>query len=108
MKEEPANKRRRLERAPPETPSNTDSAPPSLAASYIDALPDAVLQHCFSFIGKGHYRYVAGTSRRFNEIYSIKHEKKTTLKSVVASVSSAELYLQDVTEQREAFDKFYP
>ena len=97
MEEESANKRRRLDRAPPETPSNTDaSAPLSFAASYIDALPDAVLQHCFSFIGKGHYRYVAGTSRRFNEIYSIKHEKKTTImKSVVASVSSADLFLQD-------------
>ena len=96
MEEESANKRRRLERAPPKTPSN-----PDLAAASMDALPDAVLQHCFAFIGKGHYLYVAGASRRFNEIYSIKHEKKTTMKSVVASVSCADLFLQDVREQYE-------
>jgi hypothetical protein len=58
----------------------------------IDALPDVVLQHCFSFIGNGHYQYIPGTCHHFNEIYSVKHEKKMTWEErAVASVSSAKL-----------------
>jgi hypothetical protein len=74
MSEEPARKRRRFEGAP----SISDAvAPPFIViTASIDCLPDAVLQHCFSFIGKQHYRFVAGVNRRFQEIYSVKHETK--------------------------------
>ena len=93
MSEEPASKRRRFEGAP----TNQQSTPP-LHVDSIDSLPDAVLQHCFSFVAKGHYRFVAGTSRRFKEIYSIKHESKTMWESAASSVACAELCLDDFKE----------
>ena len=65
------------------------------AAATISSLPDAVLQHCFSFVGPGHYRYVAGVTRWFQTVYSVKHESKTTWDSAAASVSRAELCLED-------------
>jgi hypothetical protein len=102
MEEELVNERRRLDRAPP---GDMEVAAPAAEAS-IDALPDVVLQECFSFIGKGHYRYIAGTCHRFNEIYSMKHEKKTTWDQAVSSVSSAELFLQDTTEKAEESTSF--
>jgi len=67
----------------------------------IAAIPDAVLQHCFSFIGPGHYRNVAGTSHLFRDIYNIKHEKKTTWESAAASVACAEKCLEDAREKGE-------
>lgn len=71
MSEEPANKRRRFESP------NTVSLAAATPLATIASLPGAVLQYCFSFIGKFHYRYVAGTSRRFKEVYIKEHEKKT-------------------------------
>lgn len=74
----------------------------------MSAIPGAVLQHCFSFIGKGHYRHVAGTSRLFRDIYSNEHEQKTEWKHVAASVPCSELCLEDVremqTDERVALD----
>jgi hypothetical protein len=58
-------------RAPPRKVAATDEAS-------IDALPDAMLQHCFSLAGKHHYHCIALTSHCFYEVYHIKHEKKTT------------------------------
>ena len=43
-------------------------------------------------------RFVAGTSRRFKEIYSIKHERKTTWENAASSVACAELCLDDFNE----------
>ena len=79
------------------------AVPPALAIS-IAALPDAVLQHSFSFIGKGHYRFVAGTCRHFEEIYSKEHEKKTTWSAATASIACAELCLKDAREQEDLED----
>jgi len=86
MSDPPANKRPRL---------MGHSSPTVLAE-----LPEAVLQHCFSFLGSGHYRYVAGTSRLFRNIYSIKHENKTLWKNAAASASCADLCLEDAIEQK--------
>jgi hypothetical protein len=71
------------------------------AAATISSLPDAVLHYCFSFFGPGHYRYVAGTSRWFQNIYRIKHESKTWWKCAAASVSCiTELCFRDERKQR--------
>ena len=93
MSEEPASKRRRFVSA---STNQYQSAPPlHHHVASIDSLPDAVLQHCFSFIGANHFRFVAGTSRRFQEIYSIKHEKKTAWENAAASLACAQLSVQD-------------
>jgi hypothetical protein len=84
---QPATKRRRLHDFP---------------AVNIDSLPDAVLQVCFSFIGPGYYRYVAGVCRRFEDIYSIKHEKKTMWKAAAANVACAELCWSDIGREPAA------
>jgi hypothetical protein len=65
--------------------------------SAIDILPNAVLQHCFSFISVGNYRYVAGTSRRFRNLYS--ESKTTTWARAAESISSAELCLDDARQE---------
>jgi hypothetical protein len=79
--EEPANQRHRL-------------YPPSVAS--IGSLPAAVLQvHCFSSIGPGHYRNVAGVDRLFRQTYSNKYGYKTTYESAAASVACAELCLKE-------------
>jgi hypothetical protein len=65
----------------------------------IDSLPDAVLQVCFSFVGPGSYRFAGGTCRRFQEFYSSKFEKKTRWKESSASVTCAELCLEDAREE---------
>jgi hypothetical protein len=96
MSEEPESKRRRLETAPKNSPTSAET---TLHASSISSLPDAVLEYCFSFIGNGHYRYVAGTSLHFLEIYSNKRQSKTTFRSAVESVSRAKLYFEEVVEQ---------
>lgn len=84
MNEEPASKRRRFD----------DSIISSSRAS-VDALPDVVLQHCFSFIGSGQYRFVAGTCHNFQNIYSIDHQKQTTWRAAASSISGAKLCLED-------------
>ena len=75
-------------------PSPSTSTATTVSAS-IDSLPDAALQHCFSFIGNNHYRFIAGVNRRFQEIYSIKHEKKTTWENAALSLACAQLSVQD-------------
>lgn len=77
---------------------NSSMSRASPLANSIDALPDVVLQHCFSFIGPGHYRYIAGTCHYFEEIYSIEHANKTMWKNAAASVPCAKLCLEDVRE----------
>ena len=47
-------------------------------AATISSLPDALLQSCFSFVGPGHYGYVAGVSHWFQNIYNLKYASKTT------------------------------
>ena len=84
MSDSVPNKRRRVE---------------GRAAVTIASLPDVVLQHSFSFVGPGHYRYVAGVSRWFQTVYSVKHDSKTFWDSAAASVSRAELCLEDEREQ---------
>lgn len=68
-------------------------------AASISSFPDAVLQHCFSSVGPGHYRYVAGVNGWFQNVYNVKHQSKTTWKNVAASVSCAELCLEDERKQ---------
>lgn len=93
--EEPANKRRR-----------THSA---AAALDISDLPDAVLRHCLTFVGKGYFRLIAGTNRQFREAYSITRDdeegtgfgRKTTWKEAALSVSCAELCFEDWKENTE-------
>ena len=96
MCEEPANKRRRFD-----GPSSNTRRKRKEAAC-INALPDAVLQQCFTFIGPGDYRYVAGTSHRFLEIYGNEHENKTTWSSATGSVSRAELCVKEDTTEEPA------
>lgn len=100
MSEQSGNaKRRRFHGPKSSKPSKTTSiaATCNIIAtnSEISVLPDAVLQHCFSFIGPGHYRYVAGTSHRFQEIYSKEHEKQTWFWNAATSVECAKLSLDE-------------
>ena len=37
----------------------------------VTSLPDALLSKCFSFVGEGHYIYVAGTCRSFCDAYKM-------------------------------------
>jgi hypothetical protein len=68
-------------------------------ASNLDVLPDCVLQYCFSFVGPGHYRYIAGTCHHFLDLYNNEaHSKKTTWKCASHSVSRAELCLKELRE----------
>lgn len=83
----PAQKRARIHESPPAS---------------IDSLPDAVLQVCFSFLGSGHYRFAAGTCRRFREVYSSKNTKQTTWVAAAASVPCAQLCLEEIKQQAKA------
>jgi hypothetical protein len=65
-------------------------------------LPNDVFEHCMSFIGPGHYRYIAGVNHRFRDIYRIKHVNKTTWESAAASTSRAELCFED--ERKRGWD----
>lgn len=92
MSEEPAEKRRRFEGSPRNQPSEQSLAH---APGIFDSLPSSVLQRCFCFLGPCHFRFVAGTSRHFKEIYSFKHDSKTTWESAASSVACAELCVDD-------------
>lgn len=52
-----------------------------------------LIKACLSFVGPGHYRYVAGTCRRFEKLYLF--AKKTTWKSAASSVSCAKFVFYD-------------
>lgn len=110
MGKDPAIQRFKLDNeAPAKTPAavaDDNAAPPSLASA-IDSLSDDMLRNCFSFIGKGHYRYVALTNRRFHKIYSTKinREKRTSWNNVVVSVACAELCLQDEMKKKRELTK---
>lgn len=70
----------------------------------ITNLPEAVLRYCFSFLGKGHFRFVSGTNHQFRTVYSINDEERTvferntTWKAAASSVSCAQLCLEDFDE----------
>lgn len=53
----------------------------------------------FSYVGSGHYRYVPGVCRWFQNTYRIKYQSETWWGSTAASVSCAELCLVDEREQ---------
>lgn len=82
--------------------SNSCDAPTlSLSTASIDMLPEAVLQYCFSFVGPGHFRTVAGTNRHFqNVLYLNEHDcdNKTYWARAVESISCAELCLEDARQ----------
>ena len=66
----------------------------------ISNLSDGVIGEVFKFLGRGHFRFVAGTSRHFYRVYQTmcKNENyatTTTMKSVVESISRSKLYLSE-------------
>lgn len=77
MSDSPASKRRRVSFDDDGRNAPTRSKTTSSAAAIFRLPVATVLQYCFSFVGNGQYRYVAGTSRQFRDIYSKEHEKKT-------------------------------
>jgi hypothetical protein len=58
----------------------------------INDLPPEVLRLIFTFLGIGYFRFIGGTSRLTSVVY---YCKRTTIESVVSSVSCVELYLQE-------------
>lgn len=73
----------------------------STSPNIIHVLPDDALQHCFSFVGAGNYRYVASTCRHFRGVYEKKHGKKTRWKAAAASIPCAQLCLGDVRKEAQ-------
>jgi hypothetical protein len=76
------------------------SAPEASTHTITKHLPNDVIQDIFgTFLGPGHYRYVAATCRDFRTTYehamSDAHRKKTTWTSAAASVACAELCLNE-------------
>eukprot|EP00521_Asterionellopsis_glacialis_P001994 CAMPEP_0195257218 /NCGR_PEP_ID=MMETSP0706-20130129/6691_1 /TAXON_ID=33640 /ORGANISM="Asterionellopsis glacialis, Strain CCMP134" /LENGTH=99 /DNA_ID=CAMNT_0040310391 /DNA_START=296 /DNA_END=591 /DNA_ORIENTATION=- len=61
----------------------------------IEGLPVDATQVICSFLGPGHYRYIAGTSRSFRDAYRREFEDNvvTAWGSIVQSVSRLELFL---------------
>lgn len=81
-----ANRRRR------KIPSTANEVP----LCRVSQLPDHVLNKCFSFLGPGHYRFVAGTCHWFRDVYSEKQgENKATFWENVIKVSCENLVLDD-------------
>lgn len=63
-----------------------------LTPENIIDLPDDVLGHCFSFLGPGQYRYVAGTCPIFRDAYSrVGFPPRTTWDSAATSPSCVQL-----------------
>lgn len=67
-------------------------------------LDEIITDHIFGFVGVGHYRFVAGTNRKFRDLYTafLKHtnagpsvECSSTYRSIVESVSRTELLLKE-------------
>ena len=65
----------------------------------LASLPDALLAKCFSFLGEGHYIYVAGTCRSFCDAYKIylqqteSESMSTNFDATVESVSRLQMKL---------------
>jgi hypothetical protein len=76
------------------------SAPEACTQTIIEILPNDVIQDIFgTFLGPGHYRYVAAACRAFQSAYehamSDAHKNKTTWTSAAASVPCMELCLNE-------------
>lgn len=98
------------------SPMNTTKDPSDTtdSVSPLLLLPEEILvDHIFAFVGKGRYRYVAGTSRAFRRLYKqavLQQQQQqegskqlcatlTFEKSIVESVSCAELCRKEASEK---------
>ena len=66
-------------------------------ASAIYKLSNDELKLCFGCLGQYQYRYIAGTSHRFKQVYdeAVEEKKRTGILSATMSVSRAKLFLED-------------
>ena len=63
-------------------------------------LPDSIWMTIFQSIGPGHYRYVGGVSKQFNQLYRSSFGTTTaTIKSGVASIPCAMILLKEMLQQ---------
>lgn len=76
----------------------SDSSTNGGICSTISMLPDELLDIIFSFIGPGYYRYIAGTSRRFRNVYSnerTRASKETIWSATGVSLRCIQVMIQD-------------
>lgn len=66
----------------------------------ITTIPQEALGHVLSYIGKGHFRYIAATSKDFNETYTkyLHYDKRTSFKSSAGSISCAKVFMGECKE----------
>lgn len=67
--------------------------------SPISGIPFEVLKYCFTFVGIGNFRYIAGTSIVFRNAYRELHQDKyryTTVQSATMSIPRIELFVEEV------------
>jgi hypothetical protein len=69
----------------------------------ITTIPEEVLGHILSYIGEGHFRYIAATSKVFNEIYTtyLHYEKRTSFQNSAGSISCAKVFMDECKELPE-------
>jgi len=73
-------------------------------SSGLQVLPDEMLATCFSFLGGGHYRYIAGTCRRFRHVYEhcgerLGKQQTTYWENAAMTVACANKCLDDYQER---------
>lgn len=68
---------------------------------YIASLPEVLLKHCLSFVGPGHYRFIAETCRQFRDRYSF--PKNSTFKNAAASLQCSKLCENDSIKVPRSF-----
>ena len=76
---------------------STDRQNKNEEASAIYKLSNDELKLCFGCLGQYQYRYIAGTSHRFKQVYdeAVEEKKRTGILSATMSVSRAKLFLED-------------
>jgi len=91
---------------------NSNKPPDAVISMRIIDLPQELLVYCLSFVGPGHYRYVAGTCHSFRDVCDSEsfrgvhnmdegEQKRTTWDAAAASIPCVELCLEDLREMRQ-------